>query len=575
MALPSFTYSGVSYSGKPAGTTAFALTTSGGKSIPYLQRAHIHVASTTDGGATMTPLARPTAWDFDSAGTSVVLKTGIAAGTSIVLQRITPDDGLFVTFGQGTLLTAEEINEAELFDLYLIQELHDQLRNGLAIPSASAAYWNRSPRRLDVNMGAPGEVAQTIDRLDQLLGNWPAITADRFVPTADAVAARLDPYVQPGLPAPLLLPQREQLGKQWFDQEDLAARYWDAGLGAWITLATQGPPGQQGVPGPKGDSADSVDALVTGWMGDRNELRNAGFVKYSRPWPNAKGIVVEGWVQRNNDTTATYTPQTGSLSAMVLLGGHGTRLDIEMAPGTLPGRYLYLQQLVQNQFLYYGEHLSFSFHIKSTVATKIAVEIFSSPVTEGSGSDVTLVGRTVRNVTTAWQKISLSGLIPDPKLTTPQNRYVGVRIWFDAGADYAATMPGVGGVAATLSITDAQLERGKQPTRCLVRHKIVESMLASATHVGMWLRAQWPNAPAGGVAEANATILDCGSLGFVVSGVVPVITPGQQNNGNVRVNSYKTTGRQIIAIGEVTIAGAARIEQYVDVDYTSTSGLVG
>jgi hypothetical protein len=247
MALPSFTYSGVSYAGKPAGTTSFPLTTSGGKAIPYLLRTHIHVYSTIDNGVAKTELNRPAEWDFDTTGTAVILKTGIAGGTSIILRRITPDDALYVMFGQGTLLTAEQLNDAELFDLYLIQELYDRLMVQLATPSSSFAYWNNQGRSKDPAKGTPQEIAQTIEKLDQLLGDWPKDGKDKFIATTDAISARLDPYVQDAVPPALGLPQKEQQGKTWFDTDDLVQRFWDADAGAWVTLANTGP---QGPPGP-------------------------------------------------------------------------------------------------------------------------------------------------------------------------------------------------------------------------------------------------------------------------------------------------------------------------------------
>jgi hypothetical protein len=132
MALPSFQYSGVSYAGQPAGTTTFALTTSGGKSIGYLLSSHVHVYSSINNGDTLVELTRPAQWDFNPAGTAVVLKTGIASGVAIVLQRITPQDSPYTEFGQGTLLTADQLNDATTFLLYVTQESDDQVEAGVA-----------------------------------------------------------------------------------------------------------------------------------------------------------------------------------------------------------------------------------------------------------------------------------------------------------------------------------------------------------------------------------------------------------------------------------------------------------
>jgi hypothetical protein len=140
--------------------------------------------------------------------------------------------------------------------LYLIQEHHDALMllitgsgsiPGGGNPAVSLAFWNNLPRNKDPNKGTATELAQTISKLDQLLGDWPKDGKDKFIATTDAISARLDPYVQDGVPPALGLPQKEQVGKQWFDTDDLVQRFWDADAGAWVTLANTGP---QGPPGP-------------------------------------------------------------------------------------------------------------------------------------------------------------------------------------------------------------------------------------------------------------------------------------------------------------------------------------
>jgi len=54
------------------------------------------------------------------------------------------------------------------------------------------------------------------------------------------------------LPTPLVFPEAEQEGKQWFDNEDIVGRYWDEDAQAWVTLANTGPIGPTGPVGPPG-----------------------------------------------------------------------------------------------------------------------------------------------------------------------------------------------------------------------------------------------------------------------------------------------------------------------------------
>jgi len=187
MALPLFQYSGVSYTGQPAGTTTFALTTSGGKPIGYLLPSHIHVYSSSDNGITLVELTRPAQWDFNTAGTAVELTTGIADGMGIVLQRITPHDGAYTQFGQGTLLTAEQLNDATTFTLYLTQESDDEVAasvvdSTLALSQSTTAL-SQSTTALDHSIDAMLASDHAVADASQALS-----TANEAKSTADGAA---------------------------------------------------------------------------------------------------------------------------------------------------------------------------------------------------------------------------------------------------------------------------------------------------------------------------------------------------------------------------------------------------
>ena len=120
-----YVYAGVTYTSPAAGTTNFALTSDHGNDITYLSRTHIHVKKSTDGGVVFTEIKQGTDYTFNSQGTAVILTTGTAAGEQIRILRHTPIEAQYVTFSDGSLLTADQLNEAELFSLYCDQELSD------------------------------------------------------------------------------------------------------------------------------------------------------------------------------------------------------------------------------------------------------------------------------------------------------------------------------------------------------------------------------------------------------------------------------------------------------------------
>jgi hypothetical protein len=241
--------------------------------FPYLQRDHVHVY--LDGKE----LKDGTDYNWTS-GTQLKLNvapqaavTGAAPKPAEVLtvRRITPEDDQIVQWRDGSYIIADDLNESDKQWLYLIQEHHDDLvllLNGVPNPpggggsSLPLSYWNQLPRSKDPNKGLATEVADTIAKLDQLLGDWPKDGKDQFIATSDAISARLDPYVQDTTPAPMGLPQKEQHGKEWFDTDDLVQRFWDADAGAWVTLANTGPVGPQGPKGDPGTYATIVQELA-------------------------------------------------------------------------------------------------------------------------------------------------------------------------------------------------------------------------------------------------------------------------------------------------------------------------
>ena len=139
MTAPSFTYSGNVYTGAAAGSVDFALISTSGNAIGYLQRAHIHVYKSTNSGSTWTELTRPSQWDFVSAGTVARLATGITAGDWIKVQRITPSTSAYVTFQSSSLLTADQLNDDTLFNTYLNQERYDQGDQSAVVAAAASA----------------------------------------------------------------------------------------------------------------------------------------------------------------------------------------------------------------------------------------------------------------------------------------------------------------------------------------------------------------------------------------------------------------------------------------------------
>ncbi len=137
MTAQTFTYSGNIYTASVAGTVDFALTSTAGNAIAYLEKAHVHVYKSANQGTTWTELTRPAQWDFVSNGTVARLVTGIATGEWVKVQRITPSTTPYITFQASSLLTAEQLNDDTTFNTYLNQERYDQTEQSNAIATSA------------------------------------------------------------------------------------------------------------------------------------------------------------------------------------------------------------------------------------------------------------------------------------------------------------------------------------------------------------------------------------------------------------------------------------------------------
>ena len=241
----SYKYSGVIYKSPTASQVDFALTTSDGDNIDYLDGDHIHAYTSTDSGKTWTEVTKGSAateWDFKPDDPKVV-RFGTAPGTSkqVRLLRITPYKTKYTTFQEGSLLTSVQLNDGEDFSMLVDQEIFDEtlkIRNG-------------------------GQVSDQIITTAQQLAASPAWeNEDTKIPSAGAAASRFDQVVGNGTSYPGT-GNKGQRGKIRIDNTVTPQKmfWWDESLStpAWVEIKTEGKKGDTGPQGPKGDKGDKGD----------------------------------------------------------------------------------------------------------------------------------------------------------------------------------------------------------------------------------------------------------------------------------------------------------------------------
>ena len=253
----SYKYSGVIYKSPTASQVDFALTTSGGDNIDYLDGDHIHVYTSTDSGKTWTEVTKGSAateWDFKPDDSKVV-RFGTAPGTSkqVRLLRITPYKTKYTTFQEGSLLTSVQLNDGEEFSMLVDQELFDET--------------------LKIRDG--GKVSdQIITTAQQLAASPTWENEDTKIPSAGAAASRFDQVVGNGSSYPGN-GNKGQRGKIRIDNSSTPQKmfWWDESLAtpAWVEIKTEGQKGD------KGDAATvAVDSTVTLEPGNDAKVTNTG-----------------------------------------------------------------------------------------------------------------------------------------------------------------------------------------------------------------------------------------------------------------------------------------------------------
>ena len=104
----------------------------------YLLKAHVKVYKGRDllAETQTSTLSDGTDYTFTSA-TQITLTTGLAAGEELTIQRQTPKDSQLSPWSDGSNLTSEALNNADLQNLYIVQEQTDL--NALGAAKAIAA----------------------------------------------------------------------------------------------------------------------------------------------------------------------------------------------------------------------------------------------------------------------------------------------------------------------------------------------------------------------------------------------------------------------------------------------------
>jgi hypothetical protein len=235
---------------------------------------------------------------------------------NLKISRLTGIDTPEAEFYPGSAIRAEDLNDNFEQLRFAIQEGRCEV-NGQISLLLEDKVWTK------FRIGQLG--GATIYEQDQKEGKWTRNLSDKYLATSDAIAARLDPYVQDAVPAPLALPGKEQQGKSWFDTQDLVHRFWDDQAKAWVTMANTGPQGPKGDRGDTGTYATIVQPSPPRTRFDASPIQNGDV------WFNTSNGSLYAWYQDGDSNQWISVTKTGPAGPAGPAGAAGT------TGGILPG----------------------------------------------------------------------------------------------------------------------------------------------------------------------------------------------------------------------------------------------
>ena len=179
-------YSYRQYAGNGA-TTTFSVP------FPYLLKAHVHLYLGYDilDGTFTSELVDGVGFTWTS-GTQVQCTTAPAAGQTLTVIRLTPSDSRLVDWQDGSNLIADDLDTADLQNLYVVQEQQD--RNDAAITQFDASATAAAASAANAEAEATAATAEAV--LATAASNDAIAAANAVTSTANAAAAAANSAVQ-------------------------------------------------------------------------------------------------------------------------------------------------------------------------------------------------------------------------------------------------------------------------------------------------------------------------------------------------------------------------------------------
>ena len=215
------------------------------------------------------------------------------------------------------------------------------------------------------------------------------------------------------------------------------------------------------------ESAGTSAALATS-LSNRNAIINGNFDVWQRGTSGSSNVtffyVADRWKNYGIGSTNAVSLQTFTIGQTDVpnqpLNFH--RSVVTSSAGS--SNFAMTQQRIEDVRTFSGQTVTLSFWAKADASKNIAVE-FSQDFGSGGSTSVLGIGVQTCNLTTAWQKFTVTATLPSISgKTLGLSNVVDVTFWYDAGSNYNSRSNTLGQQSGTFDLAQVQLEVGSAAT---------------------------------------------------------------------------------------------------------------
>ncbi len=217
------------------------------------------------------------------------------------------------------------------------------------------------------------------------------------------------------------------------------------------------------------DNLVHPDAVVKFISGRKNLIINGGMDVWQRgvsQTSNGFGSA-DRWRNLIAQTTQSVSRQAFTLGQTDVPNNpkYFSRTVVSSVAGA--NSYCVKTQPIEDVTRFSGKTVTLSFWAKADANKNIATEFYQNSGSGGSSADVPSIGVTTHNLTTTWQKFTVTVTTPSVTgmtLGSDSNDCFIPHFWFDAGSGHNARTNSLGQQSGTFDIANVQLELGDQAT---------------------------------------------------------------------------------------------------------------